>query len=140
MLLQYEQKTTVSEILFLETPFSVSTNFSTEDTAGFNAPPGQQQLENQVLIGAQMLPGQQQCPVTFEVAVSEAGLPEQPAHPMVGAVGEACGGQFVEQFIDTMNKTNDRDHFSKLKQMRNLHKITYKTMFLPLKKQIKYLS
>ncbi|CAK6964239.1 interferon regulatory factor 3 [Scomber scombrus] len=82
-----------------------------EGTAGFKAPPGQQQLENQVVIGACALPGQQQYPVTFEGAVSEAGLPEQPAHPMVGAVGEACGGQFVEQFLDTMNKANDRDHF-----------------------------
>lgn len=106
---------TESKVLFLETPFFSFSNFSTEDTAGFKAPPGQQQLENQVVIGACVLPGQQQYPVTFEGAVSEAGLPEQPAHPMVGAVGEACGGQFVEQFLDTMNKANDRDHFSKLK-------------------------
>lgn len=69
------------------------------------------------MIGAHALPGQQQYPVTFEGAVSEAGLPEQPAHPMVGAVGEACGGQFVEQFLDTMNKTKDGDHFSKLKHV-----------------------
>ncbi|KAM7381740.1 hypothetical protein PAMA_012535 [Pampus argenteus] len=83
----------------------------TEDTSGFKAPPGQQQPENQVVIGAPALPGQQQYPVTFEGAVSEAGLPEQPAHPMVGAGEEACGGQLVEQFLDTMNKTNDGDHF-----------------------------
>ncbi|XP_042252321.1 interferon regulatory factor 3 [Thunnus maccoyii] len=104
-------ESTVNQDILQECLKGLNIGPETEDTAGFNAPPGQQQLENQVLIGAHMLPGQQQCPVTFEVAVSEAGLPEQPAHPMVGAVGEACGGQFVEQFIDTMNKTNDRDHF-----------------------------
>eukprot|EP00064_Thunnus_orientalis_P014520 superscaffoldBa00002534_g14566 len=104
-------ESTVNQDILQECLEGLNIGPETEDTAGFNAPPGQQQLENQVLIGAHVLPGQQQCPVTFEVAVSEAGLPEQPAHPMVGAVGEACGGQFVEQFIDTMNKTNDRDHF-----------------------------
>lgn len=112
-MLQYEQKLTAFKVLFLETPFFSFSNFSTEDMAGFKAPPGQQQLENQVVIGACALPGQQQYPVTF--AVSEAGLPEQPAHPIVGDVGEACGGQFMELLLDTVNKSNDRDHISKLK-------------------------
>ncbi|KAM9837142.1 interferon regulatory factor 3 [Aulostomus maculatus] len=82
----------------------------TEDTAIFKPPPEQQQLQNPVVIGGHALPGQQQCPVTFEGAVSEAGLPEQPAHPMEGAVGGACS-ELVEQFLDTMNKTKDGDHF-----------------------------
>lgn len=50
----------------------------------------------------------------FEAAVGEAGLPEQPACPMEGAVGGAYNGQFAEQFLDTMNKTRDGDNFSKL--------------------------
>ncbi|XP_044035778.1 interferon regulatory factor 3 isoform X2 [Siniperca chuatsi] len=83
----------------------------TEDTAGFEPPPEQQQLQNPVVIGRHALPGQQQYPVTFEGAVGEAGLPEQPARPMQGAVGGACGGQFAEQFLHTMNKTSDRDNF-----------------------------
>lgn len=81
---------------------------------GFEPPPEQQQLQNPAVIGGHALPGQQQYPVTFEGAVGEAGLPEQPAHPMEGAVGGACGGQFVEQFLHTMTKTSDGDNFSKL--------------------------
>ncbi len=51
----------------------------------------------------------------FEGAVGEAGLPEQPAHPMEATVGGgACGGQFAEQFLHTMTKTSDGDNFSKL--------------------------
>ncbi len=46
--------------------------------------------------------------------MGEAGLPEQPAHPMEGAVGGACDGQLVEQFLHTMNKTKDGENFSKL--------------------------
>lgn len=82
-----------------------------EGTAGFEPPPEQQQLQNPVVIGGHALPGQQQYPVLCEGAVSEAGLPEQPARPMDGAVGGACDGQLVEQFLDTMNKTTDRGNF-----------------------------
>uniref|UniRef100_A0A3Q3KEB9 IRF tryptophan pentad repeat domain-containing protein n=1 Tax=Monopterus albus TaxID=43700 RepID=A0A3Q3KEB9_MONAL len=83
----------------------------TEDTAGFEPPPEQQQLQHQVVIGEHPLPGQQQHPVTFEGADGEAGLPEQPAHPTEGAVGGVCDGQFVEQFLHTMNKTRDGANF-----------------------------
>lgn len=67
------------------------------------------------MIGGYALPGQQQYPVTFESAGGETGLPEQPAHPMGGAVGGACGGQLAEKFLSTMNKTSDRNNFSKLR-------------------------
>uniref|UniRef100_A0A673ANI4 IRF tryptophan pentad repeat domain-containing protein n=1 Tax=Sphaeramia orbicularis TaxID=375764 RepID=A0A673ANI4_9TELE len=73
-------------------------------------PPEQQQLQNQVVIGGHVLRGQQQYPVPFEGAVGEAGLPEQPAHPMEGAVGGACSDH-AEQFLHTMSQTNDGDHF-----------------------------
>nr|AXI69832.1 interferon regulatory factor 3 [Lateolabrax japonicus] len=82
-----------------------------EGTAGFEPHPEQQQLRNPVVIGGHALPGQQQYPVTFEGAVSEAGLPEQPAHPMEGAVGGACDGQLAEQFLHTMSKTSAGDNF-----------------------------
>ncbi|XP_049916409.1 interferon regulatory factor 3 [Epinephelus moara] len=82
-----------------------------EGTAGFEPPPEQQQLQNPVVIGGHALPGQQQYPVMSEGAVGEAGLPEQPAHPMEGAVGGACDGQLVEQFLHTITKTSDRDNF-----------------------------
>uniref|UniRef100_A0A673ANR1 Interferon regulatory factor 3 n=1 Tax=Sphaeramia orbicularis TaxID=375764 RepID=A0A673ANR1_9TELE len=78
--------------------------------AGFEPPPEQQQLQNQVVIGGHVLRGQQQYPVPFEGAVGEAGLPEQPAHPMEGAVGGACSDH-AEQFLHTMSQTNDGDHF-----------------------------
>lgn len=81
-----------------------------EGMAGFEPPPEQQQLQNQVVIGGHALRGQQQYPVPFEGAVGEAGLPEQPAHPMEGAVGGACSDH-AEQFLHTMSKTNDGDHF-----------------------------
>ncbi|XP_073346472.1 interferon regulatory factor 3 [Pagrus major] len=83
----------------------------TEGTAGFEPPPEQQQLQNQLAIGGCALPGQQQHPVTFESAVGEAGLPEQPARPMEGAMGGACGGQFAEQFLETMSRTSGGDNF-----------------------------
>ncbi|XP_008281504.1 interferon regulatory factor 3 isoform X2 [Stegastes partitus] len=83
----------------------------TEGTAGFEPPPEQQQLQNQVVIGGCALPGQQQYPVTFEGADGETGLPEQPARPMEGAVGGACDGQLAAQFLHTMNKTKDGDNF-----------------------------
>ncbi|XP_076615523.1 interferon regulatory factor 3 [Chaetodon auriga] len=83
----------------------------TEGTAAFEPPPEQQQLQNPVVIGGCALPGQQQYPVTFEGAVGEAGLPEQPALPMEGTVGGVCGGQLAEQFLHTMNKTRDGDNF-----------------------------
>lgn len=101
-------------VYFPRNSFSVSPTFSTEGTAGFETPPEQQQLQNQALIGGQPLPGQQQYPVMFEGAGGEAGLPEQPAHPMEGAEGGVCGGQPAEQFLHTMNKTSDRENFSKL--------------------------
>ncbi|XP_042363690.1 interferon regulatory factor 3 isoform X2 [Plectropomus leopardus] len=82
-----------------------------EGTAGFEPPPEQQQLQNAIVIGGHALPGQQQYPVTFEGAVGEAGLPEQPARPMEGAVGGACDGQLVEQFLHTITKTSDGDTF-----------------------------
>lgn len=50
----------------------------------------------------------------FEGAGSEAGLPEQPAHPMGEAEGGVCDGQLAEQFLDTMKKTRDGENFSKL--------------------------
>uniref|UniRef100_A0A665UPS3 Interferon regulatory factor 3 n=1 Tax=Echeneis naucrates TaxID=173247 RepID=A0A665UPS3_ECHNA len=83
----------------------------TEGTTGFVPPPEQQQLEDEVVIGRCSLPGQQQYPVTIEGAGSEAGLPEQPAPPMGGAVGGACGGQLAEQFLHSMIKTSDGDNF-----------------------------
>ncbi|XP_069373543.1 interferon regulatory factor 3 [Paralichthys olivaceus] len=83
----------------------------TEGTTAFEPVPEQQQLQEEVVIGGYALPGQQQYPVTLEGAGSETGLPEQPAHPAGGAVGGACGGQLVEQFLHTMNQSNDGDHF-----------------------------
>uniref|UniRef100_A0A3Q1FM28 Interferon regulatory factor 3 n=1 Tax=Acanthochromis polyacanthus TaxID=80966 RepID=A0A3Q1FM28_9TELE len=82
-----------------------------ERTAGFEPPPEQQQPQNQVVIGGCALPGQQQYPVMFEGAACETGLPEQPAHPMEGAVGGACDGQLVAQFLHTMKETRDGDNF-----------------------------
>lgn len=63
------------------------------------------------------MPGQQQHPVTFEGAVGEDVLPEQPACPMEGAVGGVSGGQLAEQFLHTMIKTRDGDHFSRLRDV-----------------------
>ncbi|KAM4524286.1 interferon regulatory factor 3 [Odontesthes bonariensis] len=83
-----------------------------EGTAGFEPPPEQQQLQNQVVIGGHPLPGQQQDPVTFEAAASETGLPEQPACPVREAEGGAYDdGQFAAQFLHTMHKTGDGDNF-----------------------------
>ncbi|XP_065805962.1 interferon regulatory factor 3 isoform X1 [Labrus bergylta] len=79
----------------------------TEGIAGFEPPPEQQQFQSQAVIGAQAFPGQQQYPVTFEGAVKETGLPEQPVYPMGGAAGGACDGELVEQFLQTMTQTND---------------------------------
>lgn len=95
--------------------FSFS-NFSTEGTAGFEPPPEQQQLQNQVAIGGHPLPGQQQYPVMYEGAVTEAGLPEQPAHPIGGAEGGAYDEQLAAHFLQTMQKTSDGDNFSKLEK------------------------
>lgn len=80
-----------------------------EDIAGFEPPPEQQQLEIQAVIGAQAFPGQQQYPVMFEGAVVEAGLPEQPAYPMEGAVGGSCDR--AEHFLQTMNQARDGNGF-----------------------------
>ncbi|XP_026018662.1 interferon regulatory factor 3 isoform X1 [Astatotilapia calliptera] len=82
-----------------------------EGTAGFEPPPEQQQLQNQVAIGGHPLPGQQQYPVMYEGAVTEAGLPEQPAHPIGGAEGGAYDEQLAAQFLQTMQKTSDGDNF-----------------------------
>nr|XP_057918720.1 interferon regulatory factor 3 isoform X1 [Doryrhamphus excisus] len=83
----------------------------TEDTAAFELPPEQQELQHQHVIGGQALPGQQPYPVALEGAVGEARLPEQPAHPMAGAMGGAYGGQYAVQFLDTVNKTKEGNHF-----------------------------
>ncbi|XP_004571455.1 interferon regulatory factor 3 isoform X1 [Maylandia zebra] len=82
-----------------------------EGTAGFEPPPEQQQLQNQVAIGGHSLPGQQQYPVMYEGAVTEAGLPEQPAHPIGGAEGGAYDEQLAAQFLQTMQKTSNGDNF-----------------------------
>ncbi|AWP17617.1 Interferon regulatory factor 3 [Scophthalmus maximus] len=83
----------------------------TEATTGFEPVPEQQQLQNRAGIGGYLFPGQQQYPVTFEGAgSSETGLPKQPAHPAGGAAGGACGGQLAEQFLHTVNQTNDGDN------------------------------
>lgn len=112
-LLPYKQKS-IQGTFFSRKLFLSFSNFSTEGTAGFEPPPEQQHLQNQVVIGGCTLPGQQQYPVTFQGAVSEAQFPEQPACPMEGAEGGACGGHLVEQFLHTMNKTRDGDNISKL--------------------------
>ncbi|XP_032358555.1 interferon regulatory factor 3 isoform X2 [Etheostoma spectabile] len=83
----------------------------TEGTAGFEPPPEQQQLQNPVVIGGRALPGQQQYPVMFEGSVGEAGLPEQPAHPMEGAMGGANDGHLAEQFLHTMTQTSYGENF-----------------------------
>lgn len=94
--------------------YSASPTFSTEGAADFQTPPEQQQLQNCVSIGGEPLPRQQQYPVRFECSGSEAGLPEQPAHPIVGVEGVDCGGQRAAQFLDTMHKTRDGENSSKL--------------------------
>nr|AHX37215.1 interferon regulatory factor 3 [Oplegnathus fasciatus] len=104
-------ESTVNQDILQECLKGLNIGPETEGTAGFEPPPEQQQLQNPVVIGGHALPGQQQYPVTFEGAVGEAGLPEQPAHPMEGAVGGACGGQFAEQFLHTMTKTSEGDNF-----------------------------
>lgn len=78
-----------------------------EGTAVFEPPPEQQQLHNPVVIGGHAFPGQQQYPVKSEGAVGEAGLPEQPACPMEGAVGVAYDEQLVEQLLHNMNSVGD---------------------------------
>lgn len=52
----------------------------------------------------------------YEGAVTEAGLPEQPAHPIGGAEGGAYDEQLAAQFLQTMQKTRDGDNFSKLEK------------------------
>uniref|UniRef100_A0A3B5KXN1 IRF tryptophan pentad repeat domain-containing protein n=1 Tax=Xiphophorus couchianus TaxID=32473 RepID=A0A3B5KXN1_9TELE len=84
-----------------------------EGTTGFQPPTEQQQLQNQLVIGAHPLPGQQQDPVMFEGAARETGLPEQPARPAGGVTAEGAGdGQQAAQFLETVNQTRDGDHFS----------------------------
>ncbi|XP_010773430.1 interferon regulatory factor 3 [Notothenia coriiceps] len=80
----------------------------TEGTAGFELPPEQQQLQNPAVIGGHALPGQQQFPAMYE---GEAGLPEQPAGPIEGAVGGAYDEQFAEHFKHSVNNTRDGEHF-----------------------------
>ncbi|XP_061823717.1 interferon regulatory factor 3 [Nerophis lumbriciformis] len=83
----------------------------TEDTAAFKLPPEQQELRHQLVIGGHALPGRQPYPVALEGAVCEAGLPQQPVRPMTPAEGGVCGGQFAVQFLDTVNKTKEGNHF-----------------------------
>ncbi|XP_014877368.1 interferon regulatory factor 3-like, partial [Poecilia latipinna] len=85
-----------------------------EGTTGFQPPTEQQQLQNQLVIGAHPLPGQQQDPVMFEGAARETGLPEQPARPAGGGAAEGGSygdGQQAAQFLETVNQTRDGDHF-----------------------------
>ncbi|XP_026171851.1 interferon regulatory factor 3 isoform X1 [Mastacembelus armatus] len=105
------EESTVNQDILQECLRGLNIGPETEGTAGFEPPPEQQQHQNQPVIGGHPLPGQQQYPVMFEGAGGEAGLPEQPAHPIVGAVGGACGGEFAEQFLHTMNKARDGDNF-----------------------------
>ncbi|XP_060951155.1 interferon regulatory factor 3 [Limanda limanda] len=104
-------ETTINQDILQECLKGLSLGPETEGITGFEPVPEQQQLQDQVVIGGYALPGQQQYPVTFEGAGSETGLPEQPAHPAGGAVGGACDGQLAEQFLHTMNQTNNGDHF-----------------------------
>ncbi|XP_028988978.1 interferon regulatory factor 3 [Betta splendens] len=83
-----------------------------DGTAGFLAPPEQQQLQNAGVIGGHPLPGQQQYPVTFKGAGGEAGLPEQPAHLMEGAEGGVGNEQVARCFVRTVNKTVDGGVFN----------------------------
>uniref|UniRef100_A0A7N8YNT6 Interferon regulatory factor 3 n=1 Tax=Mastacembelus armatus TaxID=205130 RepID=A0A7N8YNT6_9TELE len=108
----FTEESTVNQDILQECLRGLNIGPETEGTAGFEPPPEQQQHQNQPVIGGHPLPGQQQYPVMFEGAGGEAGLPEQPAHPIVGAVGGACGGEFAEQFLHTMNKARDGDNFS----------------------------
>uniref|UniRef100_A0A8C2YX83 Interferon regulatory factor 3 n=1 Tax=Cyclopterus lumpus TaxID=8103 RepID=A0A8C2YX83_CYCLU len=82
-----------------------------ESTAGFEPPPEHQRLQNPVVLDGHALPGQQQYPVIFEGAGSEAGLPEQPASPMEAAVGGAHDEQLVEQFRQTTNREGFKTQF-----------------------------
>ncbi|XP_019739084.1 interferon regulatory factor 3 [Hippocampus comes] len=82
-----------------------------EEAAAFEFPPEQQERRHPIVIGGHMLPWQQPHPVAAEDEVGGAGSPGQPAHPMEGAVGEACGGQLAKQFLDNIHKTKDGNHF-----------------------------
>uniref|UniRef100_A0A3Q2Z879 Interferon regulatory factor 3 n=1 Tax=Hippocampus comes TaxID=109280 RepID=A0A3Q2Z879_HIPCM len=84
---------------------------SAEEAAAFEFPPEQQERRHPIVIGGHMLPWQQPHPVAAEDEVGGAGSPGQPAHPMEGAVGEACGGQLAKQFLDNIHKTKDGNHF-----------------------------
>uniref|UniRef100_A0A3B5L3P1 IRF tryptophan pentad repeat domain-containing protein n=1 Tax=Xiphophorus couchianus TaxID=32473 RepID=A0A3B5L3P1_9TELE len=96
-----------------ECPGSQDILQESEGTTGFQPPTEQQQLQNQLVIGAHPLPGQQQDPVMFEGAARETGLPEQPARPAGGVTAEGAGdGQQAAQFLETVNQTRDGDHFS----------------------------
>ncbi|TDG98243.1 hypothetical protein EPR50_G00214740 [Perca flavescens] len=81
------------------------------ETEGFEPPAEQQQLQNPAVIGGHVLPEQQQYPVMFEGSVGEAGLPEQPARPMEGAMGGAYDEHLAEQFLHTMTQTSFGDNF-----------------------------
>uniref|UniRef100_A0A3Q2YAY1 Interferon regulatory factor 3 n=1 Tax=Hippocampus comes TaxID=109280 RepID=A0A3Q2YAY1_HIPCM len=81
------------------------------EAAAFEFPPEQQERRHPIVIGGHMLPWQQPHPVAAEDEVGGAGSPGQPAHPMEGAVGEACGGQLAKQFLDNIHKTKDGNHF-----------------------------
>lgn len=103
-------ESTVHQDILQECLKGLSLSPVTEGIAGFEPPPEQQQHQSQAVIGVQAFPGQQQYPVMFECAAVEAGLPEQPACPMEGAVGGASD-EVVKQFLQTINQTNDVDSF-----------------------------
>ncbi|KAM6963605.1 interferon regulatory factor 3 [Tautogolabrus adspersus] len=104
-------ESTVHQDILQECLQGLNIGLETEGITGFEPPPEQQQLQSQAVIGAQAFPGQQQYPVTFEGAVKETGLPEQPVYPMEGAVGGASDGELVEQFLQTMTQTIDGNSF-----------------------------
>uniref|UniRef100_A0A3B3ZNS8 IRF tryptophan pentad repeat domain-containing protein n=1 Tax=Periophthalmus magnuspinnatus TaxID=409849 RepID=A0A3B3ZNS8_9GOBI len=74
-------------------------------------PPEQQRLVEADVIGAHVLRGQQQYPVGAGAAVHGAGLLGQPAPPVEGAVGGAYDQERTEQFLHTINQSNDGNHF-----------------------------
>ncbi|KAM8877062.1 interferon regulatory factor 3 [Synchiropus picturatus] len=82
----------------------------------------QQQLQNPNVIGAQASPQQQQFPVTFQDAYTEAALPGQPEHPIAGAEGGASDGQWGVQIRDTLKETFDGAQFKTHFQINVLYR------------------
>ncbi|XP_077595257.1 interferon regulatory factor 3 [Stigmatopora nigra] len=81
-----------------------------EDKSPCAFPPEQQELQDQLVIGARASPWQQAHPVAAEGTVGEVRSPGQPVHPMEEAEDGACGGQFAKQFLDYFNKSTDGGH------------------------------